>query len=113
MPSSKSHTHCDCNALNRDRAASRVDRPWEPDLEHPLSGTSFFRGVSTLETESITVLRQTEAYIAEVTGIDPYENLAAIYHMAEVSWARGDYHLIMERTPLRTPAGKNVRSRPR
>jgi hypothetical protein len=25
---------------------------------------------------------------------DPYENLAAMYHLAEVSWARGDYELI-------------------
>jgi hypothetical protein len=25
---------------------------------------------------------------------DPYENLEAMYHLAEVSWARGDYELI-------------------
>jgi predicted enzyme involved in methoxymalonyl-ACP biosynthesis len=25
---------------------------------------------------------------------DPYENLEAMYHMAEVSWERGDYELI-------------------
>jgi hypothetical protein len=25
---------------------------------------------------------------------DPYENLEAMYHFAEVSWARGDYELI-------------------
>ncbi len=44
-----------------------------PDLEHHLSGTSF-SGVSTPEMESITVLKQTEAYVAEVTGMDalPY-----------------------------------------
>ena len=25
---------------------------------------------------------------------DPYENLEAMYHFAEVSWAKGDYDLI-------------------
>jgi hypothetical protein len=25
---------------------------------------------------------------------DPYENLEAMYHVSEVSWARGDYHLL-------------------
>ena len=25
---------------------------------------------------------------------DPYENLEAMYHFAEVSWAKGDYELI-------------------
>jgi hypothetical protein len=25
---------------------------------------------------------------------DPYENLQAMYHFAEVSWAKGDYELI-------------------
>jgi len=28
-------------------------------------------------------------------GGDPHENLEAMYHLAEVSWARGDYALIM------------------
>ncbi len=32
---------------------------------------------------------------------DPYENLAAMYHFAEVSWARGDYSLIKEATSQR------------
>jgi hypothetical protein len=32
---------------------------------------------------------------------DPYENLAAMYHFAEVSWARGDYALIKEATSWR------------
>jgi hypothetical protein len=27
-------------------------------------------------------------------GGDPYMNLEAMYHFAEVSWARGDYNLI-------------------
>jgi hypothetical protein len=25
---------------------------------------------------------------------DPYENLEAMYHLAEVSWAKGEYELI-------------------
>jgi hypothetical protein len=25
---------------------------------------------------------------------DPYENLAAMYRIGEVGWARGDYHLV-------------------
>ena len=25
---------------------------------------------------------------------DPYKNLAAMYHIAEVSWAKGDYGLV-------------------
>jgi hypothetical protein len=29
---------------------------------------------------------------------DPYEDLEAMYHFAEVSWARGDYELIKETT---------------
>lgn len=33
---------------------------------------------------------------------DPYENLAAMYHFAEVSWARGDYALIKESTSQRS-----------
>ena len=30
------------------------------------------------------------------TGRDPYVNLAEIYHAAEVSWARGDFHALRE-----------------
>jgi len=33
---------------------------------------------------------------------DPYENLEAMYHIAEVSWAKGDYELIKN---ARNPAG--------
>jgi hypothetical protein len=35
---------------------------------------------------------------------DPYENLAAMYHIAEVSWARGDYDLMKERALSRMGA---------
>jgi hypothetical protein len=31
------------------------------------------------------------------SAADPYQNLQAIYHLAEVSWAKGDYHFYVSR----------------
>jgi hypothetical protein len=43
------------------------------------------------------------------TGSNPYMNLAEMYHAAEVSWARGDYHALREGSAA-TPSGARLPS---